>query len=171
MLFSLSFLGAAQLSFAATPDSYSAALLKQEVSRQLSTLPYYGVFDNITFRISAKRNVMLSGDVTRPGLKRDAEVAIQGIHGVRTVVNDIQVLPKSPTDDSIRWEVFKAIFEKPGLQKYATQTVDPLRIIVRNGVVALDGAVTSRYDRTMIDECARSVSEASGVIDNLVIQS
>jgi osmotically-inducible protein OsmY len=57
------------------------------------------------------------------------------------------------------------------LQKYATQTTDPLRIIVKNREIILDGAVANRYDRKMIDDCARSVMEASGVIDNLVVRS
>jgi hyperosmotically inducible protein len=171
MLFTLLLLGAPGQSIAQELGNTSAALLKQEISHQLAALPYYDVFDNITFIVSAKGNVVLSGDVTRSNLKRDAEAAVENVKGVQTIVNNIEVLPRSPVDDSIRWEAFKAIFEKPGLQKYATQTTDPLRIIVKNREIILDGAVANRYDRKMIDDCARSVMEASGVIDNLVVRS
>jgi hypothetical protein len=171
VLFPTLLLGAAQIGLAAVDHNALAPSLNEEISRQLASLPYYDVFDIVTFTISRPGEVVLSGDVTRPGLKRDAEAAVRRITGVHAIVNDIQVLPKSPMDDSIRWEAFKVIFEKPELQKYATQAVDPLRIVVKNREIILDGTVANQYDKTMIDECARSVTEASGVIDNLVVLS
>jgi hyperosmotically inducible protein len=139
------------------------------VSEQLATLPYYYVFDNITFSIMPPGTVVLMGQVTRSGLKSDAEAAVAEINGVEKVVNKIEVLPDSPLDDSIRWAAFEAIFAKPVLQGYATQTVSPLRIIVKNGEITLEGVVASQFDKTLIEMSARSVREASGVTDNLIV--
>jgi hypothetical protein len=163
--------GCAVLGLAADAHASSTDTLQREVSRQLAALPYYDVFDYIAFDIPRPGTVVLKGDITRPGLKRDAEAAVRGINGVRQIIDRIEILPKSPVDDSIRWEAFKAIFEKPALQKYATQTVSPLRIVVKNREIILDGTVASKFDRSLIDLSARSVTEASGVIDNLVVRS
>jgi hyperosmotically inducible protein len=171
MLLPMLLLATAQVSPAAEPDNAPAAILRNEIIQQLATLPYYDVFDYITFSVSQNNNVLLSGDVTRPGLKRDAEEAVKRVKGTQGILDKIEILPKSPLDDSIRWEAFKAIFEKPALQKYATQSVDPLRIVVKNGEIILDGRVANRFDKAMIEDCARSVTKASGVIDDLTIRS
>src|SRR5580704_13025744 len=49
----------------------------REVRHELVMLPYYGVFDNLTYRV-AGGTVTLFGQVTRPTLKRDAERAVKG---------------------------------------------------------------------------------------------
>jgi hyperosmotically inducible protein len=163
--------GLARASLAADSEAVSPAVLEREVSRQLATLPYYDVFDQITFHITTPSTAVLMGEVTRPGLRSDAEAVVQRIGGIRKVVNNIEVLPNSPMDDAIRWEAFKAIFEKPSLQKYAIQTVSPLRIIVKNGWITLDGTVASQFDKSLIDLSAKSITEALGVTDNLVVHS
>jgi hyperosmotically inducible periplasmic protein len=40
-------------------------------------LPYFDVFDNITFKVEGY-DVTLSGQVVRPTLKRDAERVVEG---------------------------------------------------------------------------------------------
>ncbi len=47
--------------------------LIKEVRHQLLLLPYYSVFDNLSFRID-RDTVTLEGQVVRPTLKSDAEV-------------------------------------------------------------------------------------------------
>lgn len=151
------------------PGLNPTTFLEQEVRQQLATLNYYAVFDHVTFSVGAPGTVILGGEVTRAGLKSDAEAAVRNVKNVTKIVNDIEVLPISPTDDSIRWAAFKAIFDKPELQQYAIQKIAPLRIVVRNGEITLDGKVASEFDRTLIDMSARSVPEAAGVIDNIVV--
>ncbi len=66
--------------------------LSKEVRHQLVMLPWYSVFDNLAYQVEGDK-VILSGQVTRPTLKSDAEAAVKGIEGVASVVNKIEVLP------------------------------------------------------------------------------
>ena len=75
--------------------------LSQEVRHQLITLPYYGVFDDLAFRLDGS-TVTLLGAVTQPVLKSDAENAVKRIKGISRVINNIEVLPLSPMDNQIR---------------------------------------------------------------------
>ncbi len=140
------------------------------VRQNLARLPYYDVFDYVRFDLVEPGTVLLTGEVTRPALKSDAETAVSRVAGVQKVVNRIEVLPASPGDEAIRWAAFKAIFEKPSLQGYAVQNVSPLRIVVENGTITLDGRVASKFDRTLIEDTARSVPGIAGVIDNLTVR-
>src|ERR1700736_5381758 len=72
--------------------------IAREVRHQLLMLPYYGVFDDLAFRVDGG-TVTLLGAVTRPTLKSDAERVDRKIEGVERVINQIQALPPSPMDD------------------------------------------------------------------------
>src|SRR2546429_9956197 len=69
--------------------------LTREVRHELVMLPYYGVFDDLAYRVDGD-TVTLMGYVTRPTLKSDAENVVKGIEGVGRVNNQIKVLPLSP---------------------------------------------------------------------------
>src|SRR5262245_19961750 len=75
--------------------------ITREVRHELVMLPYYGVFDNLAYRVDGY-NVTLMGHVTRPTLKSDAEHVVKRIEGVEHVNNEIEVLPPSPGDDRVR---------------------------------------------------------------------
>src|ERR1700752_4612361 len=79
------------------PDRDTQQPLTKEVRHELVLLPYYTVFDNLSYRIDGT-TVELAGQVTRPTLKSDAESVVKKIEGVSNVVNDIKVLPLSPND-------------------------------------------------------------------------
>ena len=51
--------------------SRSQERLEREVRHELVMLPYYGVFDNLAFKVDGSK-VTLLGEVTRPTLKSDA---------------------------------------------------------------------------------------------------
>src|SRR6201993_1843281 len=89
----------------------------REVRHELVMLPYYGVFDNLAFRVDGN-TVTLMGQVTRPTLKSDAENVVKRIEGVEKVANQIEVLPLSPNDDRIRRAVYLALTRQVQLQKY-----------------------------------------------------
>ena len=89
--------------------SASTKPLEQQVRHELIMLPYYSVFDNLSFRVDGNK-VTLSGQVTRPTLESAAGRVVEHIAGVASVDNQIQVLPLSPFDDHIRWAVFRAIY-------------------------------------------------------------
>src|SRR5579864_3637225 len=52
--------------------------IAKEVRHELVTLPYYGVFDDLEYRVDGS-SVTLMGRVTRPTLKSDAENAVKHI--------------------------------------------------------------------------------------------
>src|SRR5881227_2752058 len=120
----------------------------KEVRHELVMLPYYGVFDNLGYRVDG-HTVTLMGQVTRPTMKSDAENVVKKIEGVEKVNNQIEVLPLSPMDDRLRIAEYRAIYGQPGLDRYAMQAVPPIHIIVDNGKVTLEGVVANQGDKDM----------------------
>ena len=149
------------------PDSgRGQARLEKEVRHELVLLPYYGVFDNLAYKVEGG-TVTLVGQVAQPVLKSDAEKAVQKIEGVERVNNQIEVLPPSPDDDRIRRAVFRAIYSTPGLDRYGLQAVPPIHIIVKGGHVSLEGAVGTEMDKTLVGMKANGVSGVFSVKNNL----
>jgi len=131
--------------------------LVKEVRHELVMLPYYNVFDNLAYRVDGGK-VTLFGEVTNPTLKDDAGRVVKRIEGVVQVDNQIEVLPLSPNDDRIRRAVYRAIFSKPGLERYQLGAVPPIHIIVKNGNVTLKGVVLNEGDKNMAFIAANGVS-------------
>ncbi len=142
--------------------------IQREVRHEILMLPYFGVFDNITYSVSGYA-VTLMGQVTNPTLKRDAENVVKGIEGVDKVVNQIEVLPTSTMDDGLRLKLYRAIYGFPAMEKYAMPVVKPIRIIVKNGHVTLEGVVDSENDKNMANIQANGVSGVFSVTNNLVV--
>lgn len=142
----------------------------REVRHELVMLPYYGVFDNLSFRVD-DRKVTLLGQVTRPTLKSSAENVVKGIEGVETVDNQIEVLPLSPADDRIRLATYRAIYGRSPLDRYALQAVPPIHIIVKNGNITLEGVVANEGDKNIANIRANGVSGAFKVTNNLQVES
>src|SRR3954462_5537072 len=142
---------------AATVGSRGADRITREVRHELVMLPYYGVFDNLSFRVDGN-TVTLMGQVTRPTLKSDAEHVVKDIEGVERVNNQIQVLPLSPMDDQIRLAEYRAIFGDPSLStRYGYRALPSIHIIVRNGQVTLEGVVANEGDKNLINVRANGV--------------
>jgi hyperosmotically inducible protein len=144
--------------------------LIREVRHQLLLLPNYSVFDNLEFKVTEVDTVILTGQVTRPILKSNAETAIRSLEGVGKVVNEIEVLPLSPNDDRIRMAVFRAVFSKPGLDRYAVLAVPSIHIIVKNGNITLVGIVATEADKDLAGIAAKGVSGAFEVTNSLGIE-
>ena len=88
-------LGVAQDAPPQQPSAKSQERVVKEIRHELLMLPYFGVFDNIAFKVDGS-NVTLLGQVVRPSLKSDAENAVKHIEGVDRVDNQIEILPPSP---------------------------------------------------------------------------
>ncbi len=146
------------------------ARLAQEVRHQLVLLPYYGVFDDLAFEIKDVDTVVLMGEVTRPTLKSGAENVVKSIEGVGKIINNIEVLPLSPSDDRIRLETYRAIFTKPGLDLYAMRAVPPIHIIVKNGNITLKGIVATESDKNLAGIAARGIPGTFQVTNDLVAE-
>jgi hyperosmotically inducible protein len=150
-------------------DQKSMARIYKEVRHELVMLPYYGVFDNLAYKVDPDGTVTLLGQVSRPTLKSDSENAVKKIEGVTKVVNDIEVLPVSPNDDRIRRAVYRAIYSNSVLSPYQLRAVPPIHIIVKNGNVTLEGAVARTMDKQVAGLKANGVSGVFGVTNNLVV--
>jgi hyperosmotically inducible protein len=142
--------------------------ITREVRHELLMLPWFGVFDNIAYKVDGS-TVTLMGQVTRPTLKSDAENAVKHIEGVEKVNNQIEVLPPSPMDDRLRIQLFHAIYGYDPLQKYALGVQKPIRIIVKNGHVTLEGVVDNETDKNMAGLRANGVPGIFSVTNNLQV--
>ena len=144
--------------------------LEAKVRHQLNMLPYYGLFDNLSFRVDGDK-VTLFGEVARPVLKYDAESAIKHIEGVSQVESHIEVLPLSNFDDQIRLRTARAIYGYPALSRYALGTHPPIHIVVKNGNVTLAGVVANSMDRDLAYLRANGIPGAFSVTNDLRVDT
>jgi hyperosmotically inducible periplasmic protein len=151
------------------PSAKAQERITREVRHELLMLPYFGVFDNIAFKVDGY-TVTLLGQVTRPSTKSDAENVVKHIEGVEKVDNQIEVLPPSPMDDRLRLELYRAIYGYPALEKYALGVQKPIRIIVKNGHVALEGVVDNEGDKNLAGVRANGVPGIFSVDNNLRVE-
>ena len=154
----------------ATSGAKGQDRITREVRHELVMLPYYGVFDNLTYRVDGTA-VTLMGQVTKPTLKSDAGNVVKGIEGVERVDNKIQVLPLSSMDDGLRLAEYRAIYGTPGLDRYAMQAVPPIHIIVDNGKVTLEGVVATQADKDTAGVRANTVNGVFSVTNNLRLEN
>ena len=144
--------------------------LEREVRHELVMLPYYGLFDNLAFRVDGT-TVTLLGQVARPTLKADAGRVLKDIEGVEKVENQIEVLPLSSNDDRIRLATYRAIYGQAALNRYALQALPSIHIIVKNGNVTLEGVVDSQMDKNIAGLQANSVSGVFSVTNSLRVEN
>lgn len=150
----------------------TAASVAEEIRHQLVTLPYYGVFDWLEGEVMPDDSVVLRGQVTRPTTKSDAEARVRRLESVVNVVNEIEVLPVAPSDDTIRIAMYRAIFKYNGpLFQYATRAVPPIHIIVKNGRATLKGIVLNDMDRQLAFTAARNVPGVFEVKNELAVEN
>ncbi|MGB7601925.1 MAG: BON domain-containing protein [Candidatus Sulfotelmatobacter sp.] len=142
--------------------------IAREVRHELLMLPYFGVFDNIAYKVEGS-TVTLLGQVVRPVLKSDAENAVKHIEGVEKVDNQIEILPPSPMDDGLRIRLYRAIYDYAPLEKYALGVQKPIRIIVKSGRVTLEGVVDNEADKNLANVRANTVPGIFSVTNNLQV--
>jgi len=163
-------MGVKRLILLLLPLAVFAADLSKEVRHELVMLPYYGVFDNLEYRVDGSK-VTLFGQVRDPKLKSDAEAAVKSIEGVSSVDNQIEVLPLSNADDRTRLAVYRAIYAKAPLQRYQLSAVPPIHVIVKNGDVTLEGVVANEMDKQVAGLAANGVGGVHKVTNNLRVES
>lgn len=148
----------------------SESRIAQKVRHELLMLPYYGVFDDLAFRVDSN-TVTLLGAVTKPTLKSDAERVVKKVEGVNRVINEVEVLPLSGMDDQIRMAEFRAIYGDPSIStRYAYRSITPIHIIVKNGHVTLEGVVANQGDKDLINIRANGVPNVFSVTNNLRVE-
>jgi hyperosmotically inducible protein len=100
-------------------------------------------------------------------LKTDAERVVKGIDGVDKVDNQIEVLPVSFHDDRLRRSLYRSIYGFTSLNRYALPVIKPIRIIVKNGNVTLEGVVDNQADKNIAYIRANGVHGVFSVTNNL----
>jgi hyperosmotically inducible periplasmic protein len=138
----------------------------QKIRKELVTLPFYGVFDNLAYSFDGG-TATLYGQVVRPTTRSDAERRVARIAGVTRVVNQIEVLPLSSFDDSIRQRAYRQIFGTAGLYRYAMGANPSLHIVVNRGHLTLEGVVSNEGDRRLARIAALQVPGVFSVTNNL----
>jgi hypothetical protein len=108
------------------------------------------------------------------------------------VTNRIEILPTSSLDDQIRWEAYQRVYTDdfasryvagggmqvryevlqmlrfPGMEPYGTY---PVHIVVKNRAIVLIGVVDTMLDKQTVLVRARSVANASGVDDAVMLRT
>ena len=161
-----------------------------DIRLELQRLPYYGVFDFLSFRYE-RGKVTLMGFAYAPGLREDAEAAVKRVRGVDEVGNEIEAASASFNDDRIRRAAFYSIYTDDFLSRYAPggaarAYIDalefgrfpgiqplgnyPIHIVVKGGRITLLGIVDNDADKQIAGVRAREVQGVFGVENELVVQ-
>jgi hyperosmotically inducible protein len=90
---------------------------------------------------------------------------------VEHIDNQIEVLPPSPIDKSLRRQLYRAINGHPALQKYALGVQQPIRIIVKGGKVTLEGVVDDEADKNIANIQASGVPGVFSVTNKLQLNN
>jgi hypothetical protein len=85
------------------------------------------------------------------------------------VINDIEVLPVSPSDDGIRLAAARNIYRSDALDRYGFQSQPSIRIIVKQGRITLEGVVDTEADKSIAGLKAREVPGVFDVKNNLAV--
>ena len=145
--------------------------LAKQVRHEIVMYPHYTMWDNVNFRVN-QGNVELTGAVNQQYKKSDLGKIVQGIPGVTSLTNRLEVLPLSPFDDRLRLAVARAIYRDPTLSRYGIQAVPPIHIIVDNGHVTLEGVVNNDLEKEVAGMRAASAGLSFGpVVNNLRVEN
>ena len=134
--------------------------LGDRVVDAIQRYPRFDIFDDVNISVD-NRNVRLTGRVTTPIKRDEIGKRVAKIDGIRSLVNDIQVLPLSRFDDDLRLRVARAIYNHPAFWQYAMMAQPPIHIIVENGHITLTGRVGSQVEKAL----AFAVANVPGAFD------
>lgn len=143
----------------------------EQARKDILLAPYiYGIFDYITLEVQGG-TLIVNGQVTQPFKKQDLTNYLAHVKGVAELDNNLEVLPTSEFDDSLRLAISRAIYNDPYFIHYANQALPPIHIIVKNGNVTLEGVVASKGDRTKAEMDARMAAAYFNFTNNLQIET
>lgn len=151
---------------AASPDKNE---IEAKIAKQLKKLPYYGVFDHIAFEVNGG-TVTLTGKVYNGINKDNAAYYVGKVEGVDKVINNIELLPPSSFDDTIRRRTVRAFINGGSMYRYLQGTNPSVRIIVDNGRITLEGVVSNSSDRNYASILAKGIPGVFSVTNNLVVE-
>jgi len=148
------------------PDAELAAQLDRKL--YYDRVGYDVAFNYITASVE-NGTVTLIGEA-RTDVARDSALALAyRMPGVKDVFNDVRVDPTSIFDDQIRVKTLRAIYRDPVMSRYAIDPARPIRILVNNGHISLDGVVATQMDKNVAGIRANQVFGAFSVKNNLEV--
>jgi hyperosmotically inducible protein len=142
----------------------------EQARKDIVTYPWFTIFDWITLDVQGDR-LIVNGQVTQPYKKQDIANFLAHVKGVAELDNNLEVLPTSEYDDSLRMAIARAIYNDPYFIHYGNQALPPIHIVVKNGNVTLEGVVLNQLDRAKADADARLAATFFNFTDNLQIES
>lgn len=131
----------------------------RRVAQAVRTYSRFTIFDDVTVHVE-DQHVTLKGRVTLPVKKTEIGRRVERVDGVRSLANDIGVLPPSPTDDRLRRHVAAAIYDHPVFWRYAESAHPSIHIVIEHARVTLTGEVDRRGDSLL----AQSLAHVPGVL-------
>ena len=120
---------------------------EKEVRHELVMLPYFTVFDNLSYRVNGN-TVELTGQVTKPTLKSSAERVVKSIEGVESVTNNIEVFPNSPNDDRLRVAVYRAVYGNASFRSTTSATSRPFASSSKTGTSPSKESLAAKWTKT-----------------------
>jgi hyperosmotically inducible protein len=143
--------------------------IAEQARHDIVTYYAYTIFDNITLEVQGDR-LSVDGQVTQPYKKQDIGNFLAHVKGVAELENNLEVLPTSEYDDSLRLAIARAIYNDPFFIHYGNQALPPIHIVVKNGNVTLEGVVANPLDRAKAEADARLAATYFNFTDNLRIE-
>lgn len=129
--------------------------------RELLVLPGYTVFDYLAAKQLDDGSLLLTGWVRNAELKSAADDAVRAVAGSARIVNRIEILPRSQRDERLRAAAYRELYGDPSMLPYAIRKLASIHIVVRNGVITLEGTVGSGLDRMQAESAMRNVTSAA----------
>ena len=129
----------------------------KDVATSVERYTRFTIFDDVSANVK-DGVVTLSGKVTMPYKRSDIEKRVAKVDGVRSVRDEITVLPVSQFDDELRYRIARSIYNNSNFWNYAIMANPPIHVVVEHGRVTLTGVVQSNVDRML----ARSLATQFG---------
>ena len=133
--------------------------LFKDVANSVDRYTQFTIFDDVSASVT-DGVVTLTGKVTMPYKRSDIEKRVAKIAGVKSVRDEIGVLPVSQFDEELRYRIASSIYNNSNFWNYAIMPNPPIHIVVENGRVTLTGVVQSEVDRML----ARSLATQFGAL-------
>ena len=131
----------------------------KDIAKTVQRYTRFTIFDDVSANVKDGA-VTLTGKVTMPYKREDIAKRIAKVDGVRSVNDQISVLPVSQFDDELRYRIARSIYNNSNFWNYAVMPNPPIHIVVEHGRVTLTGVVQSDVDRML----ARSLATQFGAL-------
>ncbi|MGH9769122.1 MAG: BON domain-containing protein [Blastocatellia bacterium] len=144
--------------------------IADEVASDIRGNVWFDIFDWVEGKVN-NGVVTLTGAVREPWRKEEYANIAEDVLGVKSVNNQIEVLPNSIYDDRLRVGAARLIYNDPRFARYANRSNPPIHIVVDNGRITLEGAVNNQLEKQVIGSLVRSGTLAFGVQNNLKVDT